>query len=79
MDIKDEINEWLDIDAKIKESQNEIKLLREKKQTYEKNVSVYTQLDWCQTKRGESKFGNQKFRGARDTGTPTPAEEKSRK
>ena len=30
----------------------------------------YTQLDWCQTKRGESEFGNWKFRGARDTGTP---------
>lgn len=66
MDIKDEINEWLDIDAKIKESQNEIKLLREKKQTYEKNITNYVEqyniksiqtddgkLKLCQTKSSQ--------------------------
>lgn len=43
MDIKGEINEWLDIDAKIKNSQNEIKLLREQKTTYELNITSYVQ------------------------------------
>lgn len=41
MDIKSEINEWLDIDAKIKASQEEIKQLREKKLTYESNITSY--------------------------------------
>tara|TARA_Y100000768_G_scaffold388976_1_gene389571 strand:- start:13067 stop:13399 length:333 start_codon:yes stop_codon:yes gene_type:complete len=43
MNIKSEINEWLDIDAKIKESQNEIKQLREQKQKYELNITNYVQ------------------------------------
>ena len=41
MDIKTEINEWLDIDAKIKASQDEIKQLRDQKKTYESNITSY--------------------------------------
>ena len=42
-------------------------------------ISKYTQLDWCQTKRGESEFGDRKFRGAWDTGTPNTGLEKKLK
>ena len=59
MDIKSEINVWLDIDTKIKNSQNEIKHLREQKQSSEQNITTYVHnhnIKSIQTDEGKLKI-----------------------
>jgi len=64
MDIKGEVNEWLDIDNEIKEKQDVIKQLRIKKMEFETNISTYVNennIKSIQTDDGKLKLAQTKI------------------